>query len=104
MLSVPDPLFVSYTKDYVEVKGPDGWGLLCAGTLTANAATVACKESKNLFSLRTRTGNHTTYNGTRYAGIIFCDAEDEGMGNCLKFLIKVDRCTGGDVVLDCTTG
>ena len=105
MLSVPDPRYYGYygyTNDFVEVKGPNGWGLLCSGVLNAKSASVVCKENKNLFNHGMRVGNHDSYNGTRYTGIISCKAEDEKMDNCVKFFVKVDECSEGEVMVDCT--
>ena len=104
MLSVPHAQYIGYFDDFVEVKGLQGWGLLCANVLNDNSAAVICKENKNLFSRGMRIGHHASYNGTRYAGFIFCDAEDEGMDKCLKYLTKVNSCPTGEVMLDCTHG
>ena len=104
MLTVPHPQYIGYFDDYVEVKGASGWGLLCANVLDDNAATVVCKENRNLFSHGTRVGNHIGYTGIRYTGFIFCDSEDEGMDKCVKFLGKVSSCSAGEVLLDCVHG
>ena len=104
MLTVPHSRYIGYYDDYVEVKGPDGWGLLCSKVLTDVAASVVCKENRFLFKRGMRVGNHVSYSGPRYAGFIFCDPEDEGMDKCLKYLTKVNSCPSGEVLLDCTHG
>jgi hypothetical protein len=104
MVTVPHPQYIGYFDDYVEVKGASGWGLLCANVLDNNAAAVVCKENKNLFSRGMRVGKHASYSGVRYAGFIFCDPEEVGMDKCLKFLGKVNSCSAGEVMLDCTHG
>lgn len=104
MLTVPHPQYVGYYDDYVEIQGPEGWGLVCANVLSESSAAVVCKENKNLFSRGMRVGKHPGYSGIRYGGFIFCGPDDDRMDRCVKYLGKVNSCPSGEVKLDCTNG
>ena len=100
--TVQNPKHPSHYDNFVEVKGPYGWGLLCVDSMNVKAASVVCKENKQLFGNGVRRGNHDYYEGVRYSGKVECVGDEEGMNMCSVFVIKVDVCPQGDAIVDCT--
>ena len=63
---------------------------------------MVCKENKNLFSQRIRSGSHADYDGVRYKGTVECSGDEDGMNMCSVFVVKVESCPKGDAIVDCT--
>lgn len=102
-MSVPNPQQSSSSNEFVEVKGPNGWGLLCVDSFNRKAASVVCRENKYLFVHGIRSGHkHSSYEGVRYKGRVECTGDEEGMNLCSVFVMKVESCPKGDAIVECT--
>ena len=103
LVPVPNPQHPTSNNEFVEVKGPSGWGLLCVDSFNRNAASVVCRENRHLFIHRIRRGtHHDGYEGLRYRGMVECAGDEEGLNLCSVFVMKVESCPKGDALVDCT--
>ena len=104
LIEVPDLYNPSFINHFVEVKGSQGWGLLCYGNLELKAAEVVCRENKNQFAIRVRSGALNDYSGHYYIGLMECNGEEMTTNECTMKMGSVTSCTTGHTMIDCTTG
>lgn len=62
------------------------------------------RETESQFAMRTRKGNHSTYQGQFYIGNINCTGDELSLSDCTVVTISVTRCNAGHTIVDCTTG
>lgn len=62
------------------------------------------RETESQFAMRTRKGNHSTYQGQFYIGSISCTGDELSLSDCTVVTISVARCNAGHTIVDCTTG
>ena len=103
-MEVPDNNNPSFINHFVEVKGSQGWGLLCYGNLELKAAEVVCRENKNQFAMRVRSGTLNDYSGHYYNGQLECNGEEMTANECKMTIGSVTSCNSGHTMIDCTTG
>ena len=102
LVQVPIPYAPSYNNSFVAVNGPRGWGVLCARFLSLQAANVICRNTRNEFVARIRSGEYEG-NSTRYGGIISCTGTEVSLSECGLDLLTTSTCSGGEAIIDCSS-
>ena len=94
-----------YINNFVEIKGPSGWGILCFNTtFDFDSGNAICRESRGMFVYRVRQGVASGYTGGYYNGGVVCNRNAMRASECNLQLATVDSCLEGHLVVDCTAG
>ena len=53
-------------NNFVEVLGPQGWGLMCFESINPQVASVICRETSQMFAYEVRKASHGDRNKKKY--------------------------------------
>ena len=103
LITIRNTRWPFYPNEFVSVKGPQGWGAVCADALNARAANVVCRSTRSLFGTRVRAasiaGSHTLY-----SGLMNCTGSEMSLAECNMSLVVQEKCEKKEAVVDCTGG
>ena len=92
-------------NNFVEIKGPSGWGILCFNTtFDFDAGNAVCRETNEKFAYRVRSGVARRYTGVYYKGSVACSRDAMTARECNLQLTTSGDCAEGHIIVDCSTG